>query len=452
MKIILAMSVLMQISGGVIAIFSLKRISRPISSFITGILVTAAVYTALSQSIIHHTFFSSSAATLVVSSAVLCSIIYIVWVSKKYNENLKHLQFQKDMERYMQQGSTHKTTIKNIMKKLNFALQTDASAIIVTSDTAYGYKLMTSNNLSSRLQKYFSNKYNGLITSVLKTKQQVIIPKIDEGENEFFLASVRHAGFNSFLGAPIIVNGGTPVGVLALYSKRAKKYSDSECALIDAVSSQIGITLDRARLLDKIQKLNFESVRALVEAIEIRDPYTRGHSTQVAQLAVKIASYMGFTPLQQSMIEFAGLLHDVGKIAIPEKILHKETALSKKEWQQIKQHTELSAKIIDPITNLRPISDWILHHHERWDGKGYPSGKKGFQIPIESRILAVCDTYSAMTGNRPYRKALSDSASRKEIKKVAGTQLDPDIVEVFLSTYDTGIATNTFGREVAKAM
>ncbi|UCC12389.1 MAG: HD domain-containing protein [candidate division WOR-3 bacterium] len=452
MKIVLAVSVLMQISGAVIAIFSSKRISRPITSFIAGILVTAAVYTALSQSIIHHTLFSSSVATLVVSSAVLCSIIYIVWVSKKYNENLKHIQLQKDMERYMQQGSTHKTTIKNMMKKLNIALQTDASAIIVTSDSEFGYKLMTSNNLSRRLQKYFSNKYNGLISSVLRTKQQVIIPKIADDENGFFLASVRRAGFNSFMGAPIIVNGGTPVGVLALYSKRAKRYSTSECALIDAVSSQIGITLDRARLLDKIQKLNFESVRALVEAIEIRDPYTKGHSTQVAELSVKIASYMGFTPLQQSMIEFAGLLHDVGKIAIPEKILHKETALTRREWAQIKQHTELSAKIIDPITNLRPISEWILHHHERWDGSGYPSGKSGLQIPIESRILAVCDTYSAMTGNRPYRKALSDRASRKEIKKVAGTQLDPDIVQVFLSTYDTGQAQSIFGREVAKVM
>ena len=191
--------------------------------------------------------------------------------------------------------------------------------------------------------------------------------------------------------------------------------------------------MDRAKLIERIQEINIESVRALVEAIELRDPYTIGHSIQVADLATRIAQELEFSEREKNLIEFAGLLHDIGKIIVPEAILHKGTVLSSEEWQIIKKHVVHSAKIIEPIRNLRSVQNWILHHHEQWDGSGYPDGISGEKIPLESRILAVCDAYSAMTGDRPYRKALSIKDARQEIVNVAGKQLDPRLVNIFMS-------------------
>lgn len=153
---------------------------------------------------------------------------------------------------------------------------------------------------------------------------------------------------------------------------------------------------------------------------------------QVAYLAYMVGSAMGFNERELTLIEFAGLLHDVGKIAIPETILQKEAQLSDNEWNVIRKHPLHSVRIIEPVQSLKPVQDWILHHHERWDGGGYPYGKMNSEIPLQSRILAVCDTYSAMIGDRPYRKGLTIEQTKQEIERVAGTQLDPMVVDIFL--------------------
>jgi putative nucleotidyltransferase with HDIG domain len=198
------------------------------------------------------------------------------------------------------------------------------------------------------------------------------------------------------------------------------------------------MVLDRAWLIERIQEINFESVRALVGAIELRDPYTIGHSIQVADLSLLIGRELEFSERNLNLIEFAGLLHDIGKIVVPEAILQKNGKLTKEEWKIIKMHAIHSAKIIEPVANLKTVRTWVLYHHEKWDGSGYPEGRKAEQIPLQSRILAVCDAYSAMTGNRPYRNALSEEEARDEITRVAGKQLDPNIVDIFLSLSTTG--------------
>lgn len=183
---------------------------------------------------------------------------------------------------------------------------------------------------------------------------------------------------------------------------------------------------------DRMQTTSIESIRVLVETIESRDPYIKGHSLHVAELAVQLAAHLDFTQRQVLLMEFAGLLHDVGKIAIPKLILNKTIPLSEQEWAIIKKHSLLGAKILEPIHNLKPIQTWILYHHERWDGTGYPRGIRKQDIPLQSRILSVCDTFSAMISDRPYRRALSMGKALQEVKTVSGSQLDPDIARLFL--------------------
>jgi len=174
-------------------------------------------------------------------------------------------------------------------------------------------------------------------------------------------------------------------------------------------------------------------VFALVQAIEMRDPCTKGHSLQVSNIAVELAKIFGSSEREVELVRYAGLLHDVGKIAVPEAILNKPSGLNEEEWKVMRIHPVISAEIVRLIKDLSEIEKWIFYHHERWDGTGYPEGLQGREIPCFSRILAICDTYSAMVSDRPYRKGLTDEAAREEIKNYSGKQFDPEIVEIFLT-------------------
>lgn len=365
-------------------------------------------------------------------AAILLSLLVILKLILITRQNHQQLIRLRDIDRSILSGLSHKGVMHAIMDKLTSVLKPDAAAIL-TIEKECSLKTAISNNLSKKFNELIGKMNNGFISTVIENKRPLNITKISEDENESFLRAIRKEGFISYLSAPIIAKGGIPVGVLTLYSRKPRSYTKKELILIGSISSRIGVALDRAQLIERIQEINIESVRALVEAIELRDPYTIGHSIQVADLAVGIAQELEFSERETNLIEFAGLLHDVGKIIVPEAILQKSTVLTDKEWHIIKKHVVHSAKIIEPIRNLRSVQNWILHHHEHWDGSGYPDGIIADKIPLQSRILAVCDTYSAMTRNRPYRKALSDEDARKEIVNVSGQQLDPKIVNIFLS-------------------
>ena len=185
-----------------------------------------------------------------------------------------------------------------------------------------------------------------------------------------------------------------------------------------------------------IEKATFlETVRSLVNAIEARDKYTKGHSLHVSRLCVLLTKHShdaNDAGVDQIKIEFAGLLHDVGKIGIPESILNKDGRLSTTEWETMKSHPVIGKKILKPISHLDDVPEWIYHHHEKIDGSGYPSGLKGTEIPMESRIIAIADTYSALTTDRPYRRGLTYPEALEIMKGLSGSQLDTSLMEAFV--------------------
>jgi diguanylate cyclase (GGDEF)-like protein/putative nucleotidyltransferase with HDIG domain len=180
------------------------------------------------------------------------------------------------------------------------------------------------------------------------------------------------------------------------------------------------------------------AVYALVSVVEARDPYVYGHSRKVNTYAVALAEAIGLSPDDVSRVSTAALLHDIGKVGISDKVLNKKGKLNEEDWEAIKAHPRLGANIVGNIPNLAPCVSSILHHHERWDGGGYPEGLKGEEIPIEARILAIADTFEAMTSARPYRSAFSREEVVQELKKGAGTQFDPKLVEVFIDLIKAG--------------
>jgi diguanylate cyclase (GGDEF)-like protein/putative nucleotidyltransferase with HDIG domain len=181
------------------------------------------------------------------------------------------------------------------------------------------------------------------------------------------------------------------------------------------------------------------AIYALVSTVEAKDPYTYGHSRKVNTYAVALAEAVGLSPEDVSRVSTAALLHDIGKIGIPDRVLNKKSKLTKEDWEAIRSHPKLGATIVGNVPNLAPCVSTILHHHERWDGSGYPEGLKGEQISVEARILAIADAFEAMSAARPYRSALCNEKVIRELRRGAGSQFDPELVEVFMGVVEAGL-------------
>jgi putative nucleotidyltransferase with HDIG domain len=170
-------------------------------------------------------------------------------------------------------------------------------------------------------------------------------------------------------------------------------------------------------------------------AIEARDPYTRGHSARVTALSEAVGRALGWSEERLASLRVGGPLHDIGKLTVSDEVLRKEGGLDAGELEQIREHPKAGVKILLRMSSLREAIPYVLFHHERWDGNGYPSGKAGEQIPLEARVLAIADAFDAMTSDRPYRLALTHEEAVAEVERCAGTQFDPEIARVFLDLF-----------------
>jgi HD-GYP domain-containing protein (c-di-GMP phosphodiesterase class II) len=198
------------------------------------------------------------------------------------------------------------------------------------------------------------------------------------------------------------------------------------------LSDHFLILLKERERLDTERKMLLASITSLVVALEARDPYTRGHSEAVAGLIVEMATRMKVNQEEIKSLGIAGRLHDLGKIGVPDSILLKPGSLTDKEYALIKEHPITGASILGSVPSLEPILPVILHHHERYDGQGYPHGLKGNQIVLWARMTAVLDTYHALVSDRPYRQGMKPEKALSIIQEVRGTQLCPECVDLFI--------------------
>jgi putative nucleotidyltransferase with HDIG domain len=189
---------------------------------------------------------------------------------------------------------------------------------------------------------------------------------------------------------------------------------------------------DNARLFAALERAYLETIRALASAIDAKDPYTRGHSERVAKLAVEIGRELGLDAAQLRTLEFSGILHDVGKIGVPEQVLQKPAKLTPEEFLVVRSHAAIGAEIIEGVEFLKSAEPAIRHHHERWDGKGYPDGLAGEAIPLIARIINAADTWDACTSERPYHRARSAAEVISIMAQLRGAQLDPNVHDATL--------------------
>ncbi len=226
-----------------------------------------------------------------------------------------------------------------------------------------------------------------------------------------------------------------PVGILLL----AKKNSNNKDAfpadtfyLVDLIADQLGNALHRKQLNEQLVNSSLETVLALSKTLETRDPYSGEHSKQLAVLSEQMALHFNLSTRETRELCWAALLHDIGKIGVEDQILHKPGPLTAREWEIMKSHSEVGAQIVKGLSGLENIASIILAHHERMDGTGYPHKLKGDQIPFGARIIAVVDSYSAMTEGRVYRPPRTHEEAISELKKFSGKMYDPDVVNAFI--------------------
>jgi len=194
---------------------------------------------------------------------------------------------------------------------------------------------------------------------------------------------------------------------------------------------------DVRRLYQQVQRAIYQSLLGLANALEAKDAYTRGHSERVGAWSRGVAAALGLPPAEVDMIGQAGLLHDIGKIGIPEAVLRKPGGLDAQEWAVMRNHPLIGAQIVAPFDFFTGGALMIRHHHERWDGSGYPDGLAADEIPVGARIIAVADVYDALTSNRPYRAALPHATAIEQLTEAAGRTLDEDSVAAFIDLIQT---------------
>ena len=199
---------------------------------------------------------------------------------------------------------------------------------------------------------------------------------------------------------------------------------------------------DVRRLYQQLQRGIYQSLLGLANALEAKDSYTRGHSERVSRWSRQLASVLGLQSQEIETVRQAGLLHDIGKIGVPETILRKQGPLDSVEWAEMRRHPLVGAQIVAPFEFFAEGAQVIRHHHERWDGSGYPDGLAGVAIPIGARVVAVADVFDALTSDRPYRRAMDRNAAIEQLIKEAGRTLDDDAVAAFIGLLHADAVTN----------
>jgi len=235
----------------------------------------------------------------------------------------------------------------------------------------------------------------------------------------------------SSLNVPVVISGNL-WGLFRFLKRGENHLSQRDADLINMVVQYLSLTLENRDMVTQREKFYLELVQTLAETIDSRDASTQGQSRRARELARRMAKELDLPEEFTYYLEFAALVHDIGKIAIDEQLLKKPGKLTPQEFEIVKKHPEFGHKILSPVTMLAPVAPMVLYHQEWFNGKGYPEGLSGEEIPLGARIVAILDAWGAMTNDRPWRKALSIEQCIEEVKKGAGTQFDPQVVEAFI--------------------
>ncbi|MEK6545312.1 MAG: HD domain-containing phosphohydrolase, partial [Nitrospinota bacterium] len=348
------------------------------------------------------------------------------------SRKIETIQVMNEIDRSILSTLKSNEMLETVTMMIGRLIQCDRATVVLVDKEKNGF-LYIAGFGTSLVQKGAVVPFeNTSTTEVVKTGRYQYTANLREIKGLLPLEeSLLKEGFLSYIRVPL-VSKNEIIGVLNLGSKRPSAFTSEDLSTLEKISYQIGVALENSRLITDLEELFMGTVKSLSSAIDAKSKWTAGHSERVTGYAVKIGKEMGMNGKMLKDIELGGLLHDIGKLGTYEAILDKAGGLTDEEYKTIKQHPVKGAEILAPIKQLKDIIPAVRHHHEFYNGKGYPDGLKGEEIPLMARIVCVADSIDAMGADRPYRKGKPRDVILTELKKFSGVQFDPGVVNTFL--------------------
>jgi putative nucleotidyltransferase with HDIG domain len=345
--------------------------------------------------------------------------------------------------------------MKQVIRMTQQTLNAGASSILLFDDDERQLRFEIAEGESERILKQLKlNPQSGIAGWVAQHKKPLIIN--DVARDQRFDKSVDDVtGFitKSIICAPLLVHRRL-IGVIEVLNKSdGSDFNEQDLGTLTSVASTAAMAIENTQLHQLVLDAYKSTIKALAAAIDAKDHYTRGHSQRVMEYTLMGAMYLSFPREELEILEYAGILHDIGKIGIDDRILSKPERLTDEEWEIMRQHPKIGAEILKEIPFLKKARALILHHHERFDGSGYPNGLKQEDIPMGARLLSIADAFDTMTTDRAYRGRLDVDSAIKELYDCSGTQFCPVAVDAFFFGYREHVknqfpATSQKGSEI----
>jgi PAS domain S-box-containing protein/putative nucleotidyltransferase with HDIG domain len=359
---------------------------------------------------------------------------------ERIQRQLEHLTALSAIDRIIASNFDLKNSLSEILTHVTIELGVEAADIFVLNPNSqilefgagHGFHTTAVQDAQIRVGERYAGR-------AALERQSVEIQDLNSSTNQFSLPPYwAGEGFVSYFCEPLISKGQVK-GVLEVFNRKLFDPDLEWCDFLKALAGQTALAIENASLFDSLQRSNSEltlAYNATIEgwsyALDLRDRETEGHTQRVTEMAVKLARCFSFSEADLVQIRWGALLHDIGKMGIPDEILHKPAPLTEEEIEKMKKHPTYAYEMLSPIRYLRLALDIPYCHHEKWDGSGYPRGLKGTQIPLAARIFAVVDVWDALNTDRPYRLAWTEETIREHIRGLSGTHFDPQVVDMFL--------------------
>lgn len=350
-------------------------------------------------------------------------------------QNNTGLGLTQDIRRKTRSAQYMTQMLEQVIKMAQTTLKVEAASILLFRDNDQElYFEAASGPVGRVLRQVKLNSQYGIAGQVARTGKPLIVNDVTRSEN-FHKMMDTTTGFStrSLICAPLIVHRRI-LGVVEVLNKLdASRFDEKDLDIVLSIAGTTAIAIENTRLHQTILDTFKATVTMMVSAIDAKDPSMRGHSQRVTEYVLLAGTYFSLTPEEMETLEYASMLHDIGKIAIDSRILNKPETLSPSEWEIIRRHPAIGAGLVKEIPFLEKAGEIVLYHHERYDGQGYPEGLKGEDIPLGARLIAVANAYDTMTIDRSYRPAMSIERSIKELNNGSGNQFCPEAVKALIS-------------------
>ena len=347
------------------------------------------------------------------------------------NEGLRH-SFEELTTLYrlvdiITEAKTLERVLNSLLDLASEIINCEGSILFLIDDKTGEIDIAMKRNINRKIESKINlQSKKKVIDWAIKKGRTIALPDIEE--------DIEDSEKVTFVLVPLIAHD-KPVGLIDIITDSPEgEITNRDLSLLTILAKQAALAIENVKLYESIKKDQISIIRALASTVDAKDHYTLGHSQKVSEFSVLISEELGLSEREIEIVKYAGLLHDIGKIAMPDDIIKKPSRFNEQDFEIAKKHPVIGAKIIKEIESLAPMVPIVLYHHERFDGKGYPDGLRGEDIPLGARIVHVADAYDTMVSARAYRDMLPPELAISELRKNAGTQFDPKIVDAFITS------------------